>query len=494
MDIGNRRQLFVDDRFIEKSTGIELCMNTPVQHPDPVLFPDQPWEQKGIGAYNTVMREAGDRFRLWYDTILNPGLPSEGARRLCYAESKDGLHWEKPSLGLIEFRGSKDNNIVAPRLENQSTQGACVYLDERAPAEQRYKLWSKYRPNDEELKKGELQGLWAMYSIDGIHWNLYTDQPNPKDQMCDTQNMFFFDEREGLYVGYTRVRETQIVDEAAQATGKRRYRCVGRITSPDFHSWNETQIVFEADSQDLNIPVPNESAGMLPVMDYYTGCVMKYEDAEDVYLMFTSAFYHWGAKDPSEIDAEHYPGTMDAQLLVSRDGISWKRAGERKAYLRNGFDGSATSSLIYPNPWLIPVGNELWQYYSSTARRHVPSDSGTEASGLFRASIRRDGFISVDAGYQGGEFSTPALQFEGETLELNFDGSAGGWLKVEILDVEGKRIPGYTFEDADIVRGNSIHKKTAWNGCESVGKLAGRPVKLRFVLRDAKLYAMQFTG
>ena len=91
MEIGTRKQLFVDDRFIETSTDIELCLNMPVQHPDPVFVPDRPWEKLGIGAYNTVLKEADGRFRLWYDTVAVTGLPSEGARRLCYAESQDGL-------------------------------------------------------------------------------------------------------------------------------------------------------------------------------------------------------------------------------------------------------------------------------------------------------------------------------------------------------------------------------------------------------------------
>ena len=190
MDIGTRKQLFIDDRSIESQSGIQLCMNLPVQDPEPVLVPDKPWEDLGIGAYNTVWREADGRFRMWYDAGMKGGLPQEGARRLGYAESDDGIHWEKPALGLIPFRGSKENNIVAPFLERQSMQGATVYRDERAPAAERYKLWSKFRPTDDEIAGGAEQGLWAMHSGDGIHWQPYPGQPNPPDTMCDTQNMF----------------------------------------------------------------------------------------------------------------------------------------------------------------------------------------------------------------------------------------------------------------------------------------------------------------
>ena len=111
MQIGNKKQLFVDERFIETSEGIDINMNLPVQHPDPVLIADHPWEREGVSDYNTVFREKDGRFRMWYGAAMHRGLPREGAIRLCYAESDDGIHWDKPSLGLVTFQGSKDNNI-----------------------------------------------------------------------------------------------------------------------------------------------------------------------------------------------------------------------------------------------------------------------------------------------------------------------------------------------------------------------------------------------
>ena len=125
-----------------------------MQHPEPVLTADRPWEAFGIGAYNTAMLEADGRFRLWYDATVLGGGPAEGARRLGYAESADGLTWTKPDLGLIEFQGSKANNLVAPLRERQSMQGATVLRDEAAPEEERYKLWTKYRPTDDEIAAG----------------------------------------------------------------------------------------------------------------------------------------------------------------------------------------------------------------------------------------------------------------------------------------------------------------------------------------------------
>jgi hypothetical protein len=487
--IGDRKQLFIDERFIARSQGIGLCMNPPIQHPDPVLVPDRPWEVNGIGAYNTAMLERDGRFRLWYDAGVKGGLPTEGARRLGYAESEDGLTWHKPDLGLITFQGSKENNLVAPLSERQSLQGATVIRDERAPQEERYKLWTKFLPTNEERAAGARPGLWGMYSPDGFRWNYYPDQPNPEGS-CDTQNMLFWDDRFECYVGYTRVSATQHMAEAAAGEGRKKYRSVGRVTSTDFRTWSELEIVFEADEADLAMPVPYRADSITPNIDYYTSCAMKYEWAEDVYLMMPSAYYHWGE--------DQYPATMDVQLLTSRDGISWSRAGDREPFLRQGFDDSSTSGMIFANPWLLPVGDELWFYYNGTPRSHGPLPPGVDEesfarrTGIFRASMRRDGFVSADAGYAGGELTTPLLAFEGNRLELNCDGSAGGWLQVEILDAEDRPIPGYSLADSDDVRGNGLSKRVTWKGNGNVGPLAGQLVRLRFAMRGMKLFALQF--
>ena len=110
IDVGSSRQLFLDQRFLARTGGdVELVMNPPVQHPEPVIVPDRAWEDAGLGAYNTVLREADGRWRMWYDAGLfqpedTSGLPAFGSRRLCYAESHDGLHWHKPTLDLLPFR------------------------------------------------------------------------------------------------------------------------------------------------------------------------------------------------------------------------------------------------------------------------------------------------------------------------------------------------------------------------------------------------------
>ena len=171
MEVGSRKQLFIDRRFFDRASGVALRMNPPYQSPAPLLPAARPWAAQGIGGYHTVLREGENRFRLWYAAQMKSGLPQEGAGRLCYAESEDGVSWHKPDLGLVSFQGSTANNIVAPLVERQSLQGATVYMDERAPAEARYRLWTKFQPRDDEIAAGAKPGLWAMHSPDGLHWS-----------------------------------------------------------------------------------------------------------------------------------------------------------------------------------------------------------------------------------------------------------------------------------------------------------------------------------
>ena len=113
-------------------------------------------------------------------------------------------------------------------------------------------------------------------------------------------------------------------------------------------------------------------------------------------------------------------------------------------------------------------------------------------SGIGRAVLRLDGFVSADAGYGGGEIVTPVVRFEGGRLELNVDTGGGGAVRVELQDGEGRPIGGYTEEDASWICGNSVRMPVRWGKSGDVSSLSGRPIRIRFVMRDCKLYAFQF--
>lgn len=478
IDVGSRKQLLFDELFLEQSTGVKLRMNTPLQDPEPVLVADRPWEQNVCG-YNTVMFDNG-KFRLWYDTISYDEDEQQKHRYLCYAESTDGVHWVKPDVGVIEFEGSRKNNIVAPPSPNASQQGAAVFRDDNASPSERYKLWTKYEPSKEEKARGMDRRLYAMVSPDGLCWEMLgSDRGNPPQfgAASDSQNICFWDADVGQYIGFVRKKQ--------KGPAPRRRTCwVGLTTSDDFEHWTQAKDIYYADEQ---MPVPGGKPGWLPVVDLYVPGGMKVPGVPDAYVLLPTPYFHW--------QADAFPSTIDVALATSRDRVNWWRPApeDREPFLRLGLDGSASSGMIMAFPWPIVVGDEIWVYYEGTNRSH---NAGVKKyrSAIFRSRLRRDGFVSVDAGYRGGEFTTPSITFDGERLELNMDGSAGGWLQVEILLADGTPIAGYRLDECDTIRGNSLAKPITWQGESDVSKLAGKPVRLRLVMRSMKLFAFQFAN
>jgi len=489
IDVGTRKQLLFDELFLEKSSGVKLRMNTPFQDPKPVLVADQPWEQN-VHAYNTVLFDQG-KFRMWYNVTGKGKVDhGDGVKRselfVCYAESTDGVHWHKPIVGLIEHNGSKQNNILAPSDPGARIGGASVFRDDHGPAAERYKLWTKYYPSEAEEARGIKRGSYAMVSPDGLRWKMLGKDrgyPLRRGQASDSQNICFWDDDLNKYIGFVRMKK--------MGPEPRDRTCwVGLMTSKNFENWTRAEDIFYADEQ---MPVPGGKPGWLPVVDLYTPGGMKVPGVPDAYILLPTPYYHWREDDFPETDEGTFPSTIDVALATSRDRVNWWQPSpaDCEPFLRLGPDGTASSGMIFANPWPIVVDDEIWFYYAGLGRSHG-GGSQSYGSGIFRARLRRDGFVSVDAGYRGGEFTTPPVKFKGKRLELNLDGSAGGWLQVEIQSADGKPLQGYKLSDSDTIRGNNLAKTITWKDNPDASKLAGQPVRLRFVMRSMKLYAFGF--
>ena len=164
---------------------------------------------------------------------------------------------------------------------------------------------------------------------------------------------------------------------------------------------------------------------------------------------------------------------------------------ERRPFIRLGPKGSFWSSTLWPSNVLV-VGDEVRIYFAGLDVSHKEQSLLKSDGARTRATLRLDGFLSADAGYTGGELTTRPLVFDGDRLQLNLATGAGGVLRLEILDGNGKPVPGYTREEADEINGNYIRVLASWRRSSELGPLAGKPVKLRFVMRDTKLYSFQF--
>jgi hypothetical protein len=450
MNIGSAKQLFIDGAIVASSNDIRLTMNPPRKTGERCIVAERPWEGHRVCAYNSVVEDSGI-YKMWYDAIAN-----DGSRWLCYATSTDGVHWDKPALGIVEFDGSKDTNIVFP-LEKRSHEPGCVVLDtnpDRAP-DARYKMVCSYDG------PGGF-GTYVYVSADGLHWSPISDKPSFR--ASDTGNIAFWDDRIGKYVAYIRT----------WAPG----RGVGRCETDDLRDFGKEQIVLARDDLDP------------PDVDLYTNAAVKYPFADNVYLLFPSAYFHYPEPPVGKFSND---GPLDIRLAVSRDGVHFT-VPDRSPYIRLGVKGAFDDSAMYMATGMIRRGAELWQYYGGYDFTHGAYNMGRDKfTGVISRVVQRlDGFVSADAPYGGGELTTVPIIFSGKRLELNVETSVAGSARVEILDGAGKPVPGFTLAEADVIKGNYIDGVASWQGRDDVGALAGKPIQLRFVLRDAKLYAFRF--
>jgi hypothetical protein len=461
--VGSEKQLLFDNRFIDSSEGVAVTMNPPVKR-GVVLACDRPWEDFRLTGYFTVLQEAsGSPCRMYYSCFSKDQWHTPDAwvtsAFLCYAESKDGIHWEKPSLGLVEFEGSKDNNILL-----KSVVDGTVFVDPNAPPERRYKLLSTVGPH-----KG---GLRVSYSPDAVHFTTPEQAVSPWEP--DSQQNAFWDPRLEKYAVYLRGRPDMGFDV--------KNRLVVRVEMADIEKpWEvKPEIVFSADSHDL------------AEVDFYTNACVKYPWAPHAYLMFPSAFHHF----PREMGND---GILDTSIAVSRDGIAWLRP-DRRAYIPLGEQSEWDACYVMAGVGMVRQGNALYQYYSGVDLTHAGTRRMSEEERakwrrwgkIGRVEQRLDGFFSVDAAYEGGWFTTPPLAFDGGRLALNINTSAAGLARVALLDAATAPFPGYAATDCDNIMTNSVNHTVTWRGKSDLRSFAGRPVRLRFEMRSTKLYAFQF--
>jgi hypothetical protein len=500
LDIGSRRQVFIDRLFLERARDVDLVVHPPRKTGERTIVPDRPWEHNDLGCYSTVLK-VGDTYHMWYAS--HPGL--------CYARSRDGIHWEKPNLGLADFEGNRENNIVvgygAGGIQTCSTEGV-VFYDPKASDDQKFRYATRI--------SDELKDTVIFSSPDGIHFHkthdhiLHFTRPD-KRQHLDSQNMIFWDDRINKYVAY--MRRNQF------APGQRN-RSVARSEADTLTGFSEVQdspIVLEPDALDIRL-------GGKPALDYYTSSAMKYPWAQDAYYMFPQAYFHYMPGQfpefPKECPAN--AGPLDTRFAASRDGITWNRF-DRHPWVGLGQRGEFDCYNARVFAGLVPSldGREMYMYYLGCDTLHGWPGEGWKAerdekerkraernhrlltaAGLApildtnvisRLVLRRDGFISVRAAYAGGEFTTPLLKFSGRELVLNVDTSAAGILRCELLAENGEPIEGFKLDDCDMIHtSNELDRLVKWRGKSDVSVLAGKPVRLRVVFRDTDLYAFQF--
>lgn len=453
--INTRRELFVDDLLIDRLEGAALRFAAPERR-EIAFVGDAPWEDFTCGALSVT--QESDRLRMFYRASI-PDLKNEDDVIIAVAESHDGgKTFLRPELGLIEFNGSKANNIVW-RGGQPSVPPAFRDTNPAAAPGALYKgiasSWGK---------------AYAMGSPDGLRWSPLHDGPLEMEGSFDTINTGFWDSLAGCYRSYTRA----FTDPQGQpypadkVAWNEAVRAIQTSTSPDFVHWSPVRTLEYRD-------------GLLD-QHMYTNSVQPCPGAEHIYVGFPNRIVPTRSKFP----ANKWPGVNDALFMASRDGLTWTRYSE--AWVRPGRDARNWSQRNnYPTWGIIETSADEWSILIS---EHYMQPDGTPCR-FRRLAIRPWGFVSVGAGYAGGEMLTRPLRLDGRELRLNYSTAGAGSLQIEIDDEQGRPLEGLLLGDMTPLYGDELDATATWKGGADLGRIAGRPVRLRVRLKDADLFSIR---
>ncbi len=469
LEIGTTKQLFVDSYIIEKLTDARQVMNQATKHPsNPVLKQDRPWEGNLIQTGTVVWDEDDQLFKMWYVTAqFVVGTDSRGRimdvpeeKTLhAYAVSRDGVAWEKPDLGFVDFRGSRKNNLLAE--ENLTP----TFLDSNEKdLNKRYKTLVK---TGTTTSTGMQMDLYT--SRDGLRWTAYEKNP-----VIDTTP------RKGrwgptVFMGWDPIRKMYGVhmESCLHKRCPMGKRVIGRAESPDAIHWSEAQTILIQDERDY------------PDTEFYAMAATTYQD---LYLGLISVF--------RTTNTRHYP-----ELISSRDGIHYQREYREPFFPNGSYFGDFDDTSIYVFTAPIIRDDTMWIFYIGANWRGPDTlkekgDRARRAIGL--VTIPADGIVSVDGGkLTPGILVTRLFAFQGKQLYLNMEaakhnaGAGAPEVRVEVLDADHQPLEGLKLEQADPLTKTGRHR-VSWGGQSDLSRLAGAPIQLKISIHNAKLYSFQF--
>ncbi|MBI4556406.1 MAG: hypothetical protein HY706_02380 [Candidatus Hydrogenedentes bacterium] len=467
VSIGLRKQLLVDDYVIAAKENVTRALGlvTKANNGQPILVADRPWENADLLRFGTVIRDAR-KFRMWY--LMNADL-------FGYAESEDGLHWQKPNLGQYEYQGSKENNIVDAR-------GVSCFLDphETDPA---HKYKSAY---------GHPERIMAClaYSPDGFHWTSYNDGNPVTKRAADTMNQLIWDEEAKTYRLFTRTD----YGEGRYGGTLNENRGTRDMTNSDIKSnpsaWTKVR----------EWRFDHEGRWEFKRRQVYALNGWRHEG-----ILFGLVWcYEWPGQlgeGPYDIQKRHERDIMNYYLVAARNDepwdLSWVYA--EQPFIPRGPDGSFDKDWIQPAGNIVTWNDQHWIYYCGSRERHdtyrIRESNQTRwqcAIGL--ATLPLDRFVCLAAGDTPGVITTKPFKLEGTRLLINAD-AAQGEIRTEVLDKTGQPIRGFTDHEAVTIKAvDNIRLEPRWTSQRSLRFLKNTTVGLRFHLTRAKLYAFQIAS
>jgi len=479
VDIGSKTQLFVDQLLVRSSEEVSFQLHPGQKHPaNPLLKADQPWEGWRLGLYGNVLYdEALNKFRMWYTSDISADFPNFA---VCYAESDDGIRWQKPLIGTIDSaRGSRRHNAVLNEAHLPS-----VMKDDRDPdLRRRYKMIAYIHKDKPE------GGPHSFVSPDGLNWSRVSKEP-----ICRSNDVItaYYDEDRQLYVAFPK--------HSTAVRGQVR-RCFAMSTSKDFAIWTAPRYVFTPDLRD-------DAASLARIEE-----VRSQLDVPDDPALMRTEFYGIGVY-PTESCMLAFPwvftinnnarygnheGPSEIGFASSRDLETWERPF-RTPIVPHGKPGDWDCGFLATQSRALRVGDEIRLYYAGANYTHgspcLYREEGTGRGTKFTGSIglatwKLDRFVSANGPAEGGTIVTVPVIFTGQRLELNAAASRpGATIAVEFLDAAGQ--PDNALGTSDPMTGDSLRQTVTWKGKSDVGALAGKPISIRFTLRSAALFSFTF--
>ena len=479
LEIGHERQLLMDRYVVSDLNGCRRTVHQPQKHPDnPLISPVQPHEGNGPIGHGTILRDPqSNLFRFW-TPVNDPAMEQRlgnipGTSRLLYYESDDGLNWRWPKLDLYDYEGSKANNIFLDPNLGRTDNLWVLALPQRLWHRGRYAMFYGHGIPAEQLEGTPYKHKSShriAFSDDGIDWRDAPENPVLVGR-ADSHNCIVYNAQRDVFMFYRR---------ATINAGE--IRRIAYLESEDLISWTQ--------------PIPAIDHDELDPLMHYAMPVCYYHG---VYLGFLWCL-HMHPHAETETLGNGKDFRVDTTLAWSRDGINWQRHPQRPTFIPNSppYDGAYDWGFALGMPNIVEMDDHLRIYYGGAESLHGPGlqQCAEAAHHLCLGTLRPDGFVSIDAGQDGGYMLTKPIKYPGGKLHLNVRTASDGFVRIAVRESSGVRDgewpKEWRFEKSVPFSGDSLDQVMSWQGAETLNSFPSQVLRLHFWMEKAELFSFWF--